>query len=412
MPGLYSCFHKWQVACILGVTVLALSILPAFRMGVADHVLAQPLHRPQDACPGPLLDVDPAQAQVSPNLLVNPGFEDEGRWAFEAGVREIQIPPGWFAFWRDAPPMDIPLPSNCPRRQDTGCYWARPEFREVKAAEFPNRIHSGARALKYFSFGRMHDAGVYQVVEEIPVGARLQFTVWLQAWMCANISACKGGAVSDAPARMRLQVGLDPAGGIDPWSPQVVWSPEGEAFDHWQQFRVEATSETGLATVFVRSRAEWDWPRLNNDVYVDDAALSILPDLTPAPVSNTLPGARYAPTPIPARLITHTVAAGETLGSIALAHGVSLEQIMRLNHVLPGQGIQLGQVLLIVGPEPATQTIEPVARPVSPTVAFETGGGDAGKWPMWEWIGLAIVVALVVCVMIRRMRRASAHGEG
>jgi len=43
---------------------------------------------------------DHAMAQ-SPNLLTNPDFEDEGRWLFQDGVREIVIPPGgWFAFWR------------------------------------------------------------------------------------------------------------------------------------------------------------------------------------------------------------------------------------------------------------------------------------------------------------------------
>jgi hypothetical protein len=305
-----------------------------------------------------------ASAQT-PNLLANPGFEDEGRWAYAEGVPEIQVPPGWFAFWRDAPPDDLPLPSNCPRRQDAGCYWARPEVKEVEAVEYPNRVHSGARAVHLFTWGRMHDAGLYQIVEQVPLGARLQFSVWLQSWMCSSASACMGGKVSDAPARMHLQVGIDPSGGIDPWSQQVVWSSEGEAFDQWQQFRVEAISETGLATVFVRSRAEWDWPRLNNDLFVDDASLTILPEPTPAPVSNTLPGARYAPTPTPALLVTHTVKAGETLGSIALAYGVSLEQLVRLNRLAPGQAILPRQVLVIHGPETILPTLEPTLQPTA-----------------------------------------------
>jgi hypothetical protein len=83
----------------------------------------------------------------SPNLLMNPDFEDEGRWLFQDGVREVMVAPHWFAFWRAGPPDDWPLPSNCPRRSDFGCYWARPEFRDVKASDFPNRVHSGARAV-------------------------------------------------------------------------------------------------------------------------------------------------------------------------------------------------------------------------------------------------------------------------
>ena len=47
---------------------------------------------------------DHAMAQ-SPNLLTNPDFEDEGRWLFQDGVREIAIPPGgWFARLRRGVP--------------------------------------------------------------------------------------------------------------------------------------------------------------------------------------------------------------------------------------------------------------------------------------------------------------------
>jgi hypothetical protein len=134
----------------------------------------------------------------SPNLLANPDFEDEGKWLFQDGVREIAIPPGgWFAFWRASPPDDLPLPSNCPRRSDFGCYWARPEFRDVKASDFPNRVHSGARAVRFFTYGRMHEAGLYQAVEGVPLGVQLRFSIWLETWMCANASACQGGQVSD-----------------------------------------------------------------------------------------------------------------------------------------------------------------------------------------------------------------------
>ena len=381
--------RKWRVCRTSGLTVLALFVLLVSDIQVADHARAQ-----------------------TRNLLTNPDFEDDGRFLFQDGIREVMIPNGWFAFWHDAPPQDMPLPSNCPRRSDTGCYWARPEFREVKATEFPNRVHSGARAVKYFTYGRMHEAGLYQIVEGIPLGVRLQFSAWMQAWMCSNGSACMGGRVSDAPARMHLQVGIDPWGGIDPWSSDVVWSPAGEAFDRWQLFQVEAMSEAGIATVFVRSRAEWDWPRLNNDVYVDDARLATLIEPTTVPLSNTLPGARYVPTRAMVGVVTHTVEAGETLGSIALAYGVSIEHLMRLNHLLPGQGIRAGQVLLIDGTEPATPTVEPVVPPTATTTTTVISGNPPGKWPMWGWIGAILVLALVAWVTVRRMQRASRRGDG
>lgn len=256
----------------------------------------------------------------------------------------------------------------------------------------------------------MHESGVYQLVEDIPLDARLRFSVWVQAWMCSSASACLGGRVSDAPGKMHLQVGLDPTGGIDAWSPQVVWSPEGEAFDHWQQFQVEALSETGLATVFVRSRAEWDWARMNNDVYVDDARLEILVEPTRAPKSNTLPGARYIPTPAPTGAITHTVVAGETLGSIALAYDVSIEQLVRLNGLAPGQAILPLQVLVISGPQsslPASQpTRQPAATPsVSAARRNVTWGGLA-----WAWG--ALLVGACVMWAIRMMGRNQTGRRG
>jgi len=383
--------------------LIGLSVLTA---SAGQHASAQ-VHYAESASDDlPAIGAAGGLAQASPNLLANPGFEDEGRWAYAEGVREIRVPPGWFAFWRDAPPDDLPLPSNCPRRSDAGCYWARPEFREVRAAEFPNRVHSGMRALKWFSYGRMHEAGVYQVVEEIPLDSRLRFSIWLQTWMCANPSACMGGKVSDAPARMHLQVGIDPSGGIDPWSLEVIWSPEGEAFDHWRQFRVEASSETGLATVFVRSRAEWDWARMNNDVYVDDAVLEILAPPTATPVSNTLPGVRYAPTPERKGVITHTVEAGETLGSIALAYGVSLEQLVRLNRLSTGQAILPGQVLVVNGPETILPTLEPTRQRAGTPSVDATQHAAASDGLAW---GLgALIAGALAAWAIRTVKRRQA----
>ncbi len=352
---------------------------------------------------------DYAMAQ-SPNLLTNPDFEDEGRWLFQDGVREIAIPPGgWFAFWRPSPPDDLLLPSNCPRRSDFGCYWARPEFRDVKASDFPNRVHSGARAVRYFTYGRMHEAGLSQAVEGIPLGVQLRFSAWLQTWMCANAPACKGGKASDAPARMHLQVGIDPWGGIDPWSSDVIWSPEGEAFDQWQRFQVEAMSEAGVATVFIRSRAEWDWPRLNNDVHIDDARLETVPSPTPVSVSATLPGVRHLATATPSVLVTHTVAAGETLGSIALAHGVSIEQIMRLNRLSPGQAIYPRQVLVIWGTEPEALPIGRSSVLTTPTGTMVTVNASPCQNPTpfltWTLGGFALVfVAWTVIMAVRRMQ--------
>jgi len=132
------CFRcGMNTARLMVFLLIGMSVLTA---NAGQHASAQ-VHYAESASDDlPAIGVARELPQASPNLLVNPGFEDEGRWAFEEGVREIQVPPGWFAFWRDAPPDDLPLPSNCPRRSDFGCYWARPEFRDVKASDHLNPI--------------------------------------------------------------------------------------------------------------------------------------------------------------------------------------------------------------------------------------------------------------------------------
>jgi hypothetical protein len=104
----------------------------------------------------------------------------------------------------------------------------------------------------------------------------LHFSVYMSAWMCANLADCQGGLRSDQPATMHLRIGIDPTGHVDPFSPDVVWSPEMDSFDRWTQYHVEAVARGDAVTVFTHSRPEWTWPRLHNDVYVDEASLVAL----------------------------------------------------------------------------------------------------------------------------------------
>lgn len=220
-------------------------------------------------------------AAVPGNLLTNPSFE--GSFSPQA-FGEINIAPGWRAWYLDIPPCKpwradcyIPCPQNCIEDgeclRDYGCMWARPEFGQITYPEFSYRVHSGESAQKYFSFGRMHEAGLYQRVTGIVPGAPLEFSAWLQAWMCYDFLQCDYGRKSDQPGDMHLRVGIDPAGGTDPASANVVWSPEGNSFDQWAQFTVRATAQSDAVTVFTHSRAEWDFAHANNDVYLDDASL-------------------------------------------------------------------------------------------------------------------------------------------
>ena len=221
---------------------------------------------------------------TGPNLLVNGDFEkDPGvAWPYEMGIPEVQVAPGWHAYWLDSPPAGTIIAEHCRENAaDTGCYWARPEFRGLIASDFAYRVHGGNLSQKYFTFGRQHEAGLYQQVSGITPGSLLRFQIYMETWSCLagdQWNVCPTGEKSNKPAYMHTKVGIDPTGGTNPWAGTVVWAPELDAIDAWTLFTVEATAQNSTVTVFTHSRVEWydRWGRLHNDVYIDDGSLVVV----------------------------------------------------------------------------------------------------------------------------------------
>ncbi len=323
----------------------------------------------------------PPQEQVSGNLLVDGDFEALPTWPFQDGIGEVQIAPGWRAYYLDVAPPYVLAPINCSEHpQDTSCYWMRPEFRDNSS--FANRNHSGERSQKYFSYGRMHEAGLMQQVHGIPPGARVRFSIWIQAWMCSDPDACgKMGEHSDAPADMHLRVGIDPLGSTDPFTTTVVWSAEQPAWDKFVQFQVETVAISDTVTVFTHSRAEWDWARKSNDVYLDDGSLVIVGAFTTptspmaagqavtATLTSTItsrqvgtvrtPVPTFTATPFPIGAITYTVQMGDTLFDIALRHGLQVSDLLKLNRITTNTELFVGWPLVV---QIASATFTPSAQ--------------------------------------------------
>jgi LysM repeat protein len=99
---------------------------------------------------------------------------------------------------------------------------------------------------------------------------------------------------------------------------------------------------------------------------------------TPLPGTVTPSTLTTADTPTPTRIllsgiITHTVKTGETLGIIAGMYGVTVEDIMTLNHLDDPNMVQVGQKLRIQIPPTETPTptqtptITPTPTPPTPT---------------------------------------------
>ncbi len=319
------------------------------------------------------------------NLLTNGDFEASGgqAWPFQDGISEVQVAPGWRAFFLDTPPAYAKIPVNCPNAQeDPGCYWARPEFRGLSAIEFSYRVHGGNLAQKYFTFGRQHEAGMLQQVNGITPGTLLRFSVYIETWSCmpgSQWNVCPTAPNSNSPAPMHTKVGMDPTGGTNPWAASVVWSPEINAYDQWTLFQVEATAANSTVTVFIYSRADWTDQifRLNNDVYVDDASLVVVgPAPTPSPPPQPTatygppPTPRPTPTPRPDGAVVHVVQLGDTLYGIAYEYNVSPDQIIRLNNITDPGMLSVGQELVIALPtNPPTPTMTPALTPAPTTPA-------------------------------------------
>ncbi len=86
------------------------------------------------------------------------------------------------------------------------------------------------------------------------------------------------------------------------------------------------------------------------------------PTWTPSPTATAAPTVP-PPTPTPG-LLLHTVQPGETLAGIAAAYGVSLAELIAVNHIQDPNLIQVGQVLVIPGiPAPAAPAGSPTPLP-------------------------------------------------
>ena len=241
------------------------------------------------------------EPENGPNLLVNGGME--GKYVMQCSARNgapwvavpcgdpvdfgamflwatTQVPVGWTAWWqppntdRNDPNFYNNYPNLCYKEDaPRGCAaWHNPEYRDTAGGPQtpPSRKVAGDNSQKYFTFYSLHEAGLYQTVGGIQPGARLRFSVYMQAWA----SQANDPFTSAGQPTMGMKVGIDPLGGNNPWSPNIIWSPVKEAFDHWELFSVQAVARADRVTVFTRSRPYFAIQ--HNDVYVDEASLVVV----------------------------------------------------------------------------------------------------------------------------------------
>ncbi|MCE2470419.1 MAG: LysM peptidoglycan-binding domain-containing protein [Anaerolineae bacterium] len=149
------------------------------------------------------------------------------------------------------------------------------------------RLDEAGSAQKYFTLFATHHGGIYQEVDSATSGATYRFSIYAYVWS----SSFEDANVSEDPGDVVVRVGIDPNGGTDGESDDIIWSTAATFFyDAYRQYAVIATAESSTITVFVESTV--GGPRANNYIYLDDAVLELasdtaaLPEGTPTSETN------------------------------------------------------------------------------------------------------------------------------
>ena len=246
-----------------------------------------------------------APETLGPNLLTNGGMD--GKYVKQCSLRNgphwvqvpcpanydaetgivkqwetTQVPFGWSAWWRqpnnnfDDPNYFATWPAYCPNRPSTPADCIahhNPEYRDTLGGPQetgPSRKVAGDNSQKYFTFYSIHEAGLYQVVGGVKPGDRLRFSAYLEGWSNGKNDPFH----SDFNQHMNLQVGIDPTGGNDPWSSNIIWTAPADSFDKFTQFSVEAIAKNNVVSVWTKSAPQLALQHV--DVYVDESSLNVV----------------------------------------------------------------------------------------------------------------------------------------
>ncbi len=278
------------------------------------------------------------------NLLQNPGFE--GTYIPFNGDQTRMVAPGWSAWNLNRKPGD-PGFSNL-----------QPNYR---AATNPNRIHGGSSAQEFFTFFATHTGGVFQQVSVTP-GSRLRFSAFINVWSTALDDPNK----SAQPSRYSVRVGIDPTGGTDGASSNIVWSDSQEFFDEYEQLSIEATASGSSVTVFVES-APKD-PVKNNNTYVDDASLVVTGQGGQPGEATTQP----AGTAIPTEIVVQPTLEPTTEGPTAAPPTLVLTTPVPVISDTPNPFVPTREGTII---PPTPGGVEPTTAPSTPSFATPTPAG-------------------------------------
>lgn len=215
------------------------------------------------------------QAGCAGNALPNGDFE---AGFSERGSGEVTVAKQWTPYWQDGPDQDKGMNR-------------RPEYKAEDANRFGRlRVREGNYAQKWGNNYATHHGGVYQRIG-VPAGSQVSVSAWGQAW-----SSEKDDPKTASGGSYALSIGLDPTGGTDWTSPNIIWSARNGALNTWVEFTLAAQAQGDAVTIYLRGDAEW--PVKHNDAYFDDVCLTVsAPQPTAKPTSKPQPTSPPAPAP-------------------------------------------------------------------------------------------------------------------
>ena len=231
----------------------------------------------EEVCAGTNLLSNPSfEGEYPVYVMAAPGHPDCQTWFDDQPnqyCERVKMADDWHPYWLDTPRTEP---------------WMniQPEYVPSLPQEMPPRVRSGDKSQHYFSFWSTHEAGMYQQIPAL-VNGRYCFSSWGQGWSARETLP---GFLSDPNDHGELfqRVGIDPTGGTDWQSPNVVWGEMRMQYDEFGLFSVEAVAQAETITVFTWSRP--NIPVKHNDVYWDDATLTLLQsvDVQPGQLTTLL----------------------------------------------------------------------------------------------------------------------------
>jgi len=187
------------------------------------------------------------------------------------GEGHVYVPEGVKAWWCEG---------GWYQELENGEVYSRPEYKPM--SQFSYRIKEGSQSLRFFNTYKIHRAGIYMRAPAV-AGSVYKFSSWIQVWTADAIEGNPPVSAGD-PWNYGTRVGLDPLGGEDALSADVIWSDwhGRDNWDAWLNHEVSVVAKASHITCFVEARCKRSVK--HNDVYIDNCILTgATPDPNPDP---------------------------------------------------------------------------------------------------------------------------------